>query len=75
MQEYQSELADVDTRLDDAVVHLREQQRLAPGIDCPQSRPALLMLLSNGLRVFCWLEDQRNGLLERIGEFLPLKRE
>jgi len=33
------------------------------------------MLLSNGLRVFCWLEDQRDGLKKQIGEFLPLPRQ
>jgi len=27
-----------------------------------------VMLLANGLRIYCWLEDQHNGLLEQIGE-------
>jgi hypothetical protein len=60
MQTRMSQLADVQKRLDDAIDQLREQQNLVPDIDCPRSHAALLMLLSNGLRVFCWLENQRN---------------
>ena len=75
MQALLSQLADVQKRLDDAVCHLREQRRLFTDIDCPQTRRALLMLLSNGLRIFCWLEDQRDGHLEQVGEYLPLPRQ
>jgi len=75
MQTYMFQLADVRKRLDDAIYHLREQQSLVLDIDCPRYHATLLMLLSNGLRVFCWLEDQHNGLLERIGEYLPLQRQ
>lgn len=72
MQTYIVQLTDVQMRLEDAIHHLREQQNLVLDIDCQQNHAALVMLLSNGLRIFCWLEDQNNGLLERIGEYLPL---
>ena len=62
MQAYISQWADINKRLHDAINQLREQQRLVLDIDCPRSRQALLMLLSNGLRVYCWLEDQRRRL-------------
>lgn len=75
MQSHFGQLADVKARLQDAVGELRRQQSLVPTIDCPQSRDALTMLLANGLRVYCWLEDQHNGLLERIGEDRPLARD
>ena len=74
MNSYLSRLVDVDARLADAVDQLREQLRLLPGIDDPQSHPALRLLLSNGLWVFCWLEDQRNALTERLGEYFPRAR-
>jgi hypothetical protein len=75
MEAHLSHLADVQNRLDEAVRHLQRQRNLFPDIDRTQTRGALLMLLSNGLRVFCWLEDQRNGLIEQIGEYLPLPRQ
>jgi len=74
MQSHFAQLADVKARLQDAIRELRLQQSMLPDIDCPQSHSALRMLLANGLRAFCWLEDQHNGLLERIGEEFPLPR-
>jgi hypothetical protein len=74
MQTDMSQLADINKRLEDAIHHLREQQALMPDIDCPRRHQALLMLLSNGLRVYCWLKAQHRGLKERIGEYLPLQR-
>jgi hypothetical protein len=32
-------------------------------------------LLSASLRTFAWIEDQRNAVIEAIGEHLPLERE
>jgi len=75
MQSHLAQLADVKTRLRDAVRELRMQQSLLPNIDYAESRAMLTMLLANGLRVYCWLEDQHNGLLERIGEDYPLPRD
>jgi hypothetical protein len=69
-----AQLADVQSRLDEAILQLRLQQRLVAALDCPHNRATLVMLLTNGLRVFCWLEDQYNGLLELIGEERPLPR-
>jgi hypothetical protein len=68
------QLADVETRLQDAVHQLRQQQNLVGELDCPLHRRSLALLLANGVRAYCWLEDQHNGLLERIGEDYPLPR-
>ncbi len=62
MQAYISQLADINKRLHDAINHLREQQRLVSDIDGPRRHQALLMLLSNGLRVYCWMQNQRRKL-------------
>jgi hypothetical protein len=62
MRAYNSRLADIKERLEDAIQNLRAQQSLVSDIDCPRCRQALLMLLSNGLRVYCWLEQQRRRL-------------
>ena len=75
MQSHFAQLADVKARLNDAVHELRAQQSLAPDIDCARSRAAFTMLLANGLRIYCWLADQHNSLLERIGEDYPLPRD
>jgi hypothetical protein len=74
MQTHLAQLADVETRLQEAIRELRQQQSLMPDLDCPYRRAALVMLLARGLRTYCWLEDQHNGLLERIGEDNPLPR-
>jgi len=74
MHSHLAQLADVQTRLDEAIQQLRQQQRLVANLDCPHKRAVLVMLLTNGLRVYCWLEDQHNGLLELIGEERPLPR-
>jgi hypothetical protein len=73
MEKYFSRLADINERLREATNHLREQQSLVPDIDCPRSHQALLMLLSNGLRVYCRLQDQRRTLHEKIAEYFPLR--
>jgi hypothetical protein len=52
-----AELTDVQKGLSEAVLNLREQQDLVAELDCPQYHQALLRLLSNGLRVYCWFED------------------
>jgi len=39
---------------------LRQQQALLPEMDHP-IRGAMIRLLSNGLRTFCWIEKQRRG--------------
>ena len=41
-----------------ARAELRQQQALSPTIDHPAIREAIITLLSNGLRTFCWLEKQ-----------------
>ena len=62
MQAYNSQLADIEERLEDATQHLRVQQTLVPDIDCPRIHRKLLMLLANGLHVYCWLNEQRRRL-------------
>jgi hypothetical protein len=51
----------------------QHQESLVHDIDCPRSHQALLMLLSNGLRVYCRLQDQRRTLHEKIAEYYPLR--
>lgn len=70
-----SQLADVQNRLEDARNQLHEQQSLISEIDNAQNHTTLIMLLSNGLRIFCWLEDQRNALMRRVREYLPRPRQ
>jgi hypothetical protein len=62
MRTHNSHLADINERVEDAIQHLRAQQALVPKIDCPRIHRALLMLLSNGLREYFWLERQRREL-------------
>ena len=71
MEAYIDQLTDVEKRLSEAVADLREQQDLVEEVDCPQSHHALLMLLSNGLRLYYWLEDQARRLREKIREAPP----
>ncbi|MDO9414387.1 MAG: hypothetical protein Q7T81_17590 [Pseudolabrys sp.] len=74
MQSYISELVEIEKGLDHAVVHLREQQSLVAGLDSPCSRPALLLLLSSGLRMYCWLEDRQRAIAEEIAGFRPVRQ-
>jgi hypothetical protein len=74
MDAYVDQLTDVQKRLSEAVDNLREQQDLVEEVDCPQSHHALLMLLSNGLRLYYWLEDQDRRLREKIGLAPPRNR-
>ena len=67
------ELQDVEHRLDEALLELREQRVLVVR-DELYDQQVMVTLLSNALRQFCWLEDQRNGLQEAIGEQMPLPR-
>jgi hypothetical protein len=60
------DLVDVRGRLEEALLNLREQRRLLSEIDSAENHDALLALLTNSLRSFCWLEDQRNGIAARI---------
>jgi len=71
MQPHLSQWIDLQRRLADARHQLHEQQNLIDEIDCSQNHTALIMLLSNGLRVFCWLLKQKNALLSRMREYLP----
>jgi hypothetical protein len=54
-------LADINERVEEAIQHLGMQQSLASGIDCPRIHQALLLLLSNGLRIYFWLKRQRHN--------------
>jgi hypothetical protein len=62
MQTYNCQLRDINERIEDAIQNLRVQQTLLPDTDLPRIHRVLLMLLSNGLRVYCWLVRQRRGL-------------
>jgi hypothetical protein len=57
-----SELSVLENRLNQALEDLRAQQDAALQIDDLPARRAMLALLSNSLRIFCWLEAQRRAL-------------
>lgn len=60
------ELADIDRRLDDALVQLREQQALVALIDNEHdNKGVLLSLLSSVLEQFYNLQKYRKVLLKR----------
>ena len=60
----QNELADIDRRLDDAIVQLREQQAMVAMIDCERpNHGALLSLLSSDLEQFYRLQSHRKAIL------------
>jgi len=65
-------LFDVEERLREVMLNLRDQQALASAID--RDDDLFASLLSTSLRTFAWIEDQRNGLIEAIGEHLPLSK-
>ncbi len=65
MQTIVRELADIDRRLDDAVVQLREQQALVALIDCErEGHGVLLSLLSSVLEQFYSLQSHRKAVLK-----------
>jgi hypothetical protein len=71
MQTHLAQLAEVETRLEQAVGELRVQQSLLCGLDFPECRRPLAMLLGNGLRAYGWLEDQHFGLMRRLAQEPP----
>jgi hypothetical protein len=61
------ELADIDRRLDDAIIQLREQQAMVAIIDCEHEDQAILLsLLSSVLEQFYGLQNHRKALLKRV---------
>lgn len=66
-------LFDVEERYRDVILNLREQQALTDLLD--REDPLFACFLSASLRTFAWIEDQRNAVIEAIGEHLPLERE
>jgi hypothetical protein len=66
------ELADIDRRLDDAIVQLREQQAMVAIIDCDRADQAVLLsLLSSVLEQFFSLQSHRKAVLKRDSSTLP----
>jgi hypothetical protein len=66
MQTVLGELADIDRRLDDAIVQLREQQAMVAIIDCEREDQAVLLsLLSSVLEQFYSLQNHRKAVLKR----------
>ena len=60
------ELADIDRRLDDAVVQLREQQAMVALIDSEHDKKGVLLsLLSSVLEQFYSLQKHRKAVLKR----------
>ena len=65
MQTVLSELADIDRRLDDAIVQLRKQQAIVANIDCEREDQAVLVsLLSSVLEQFYSLQNHRKAVLK-----------
>ncbi len=75
MRSHLTQLADIQNRIEDARHQLHEQQGLIAEIDSPQNHTTLIKLLSNGLRIFCWLEGQKIALMKRVREYIPLPRQ
>lgn len=74
MQTVLGELADIDRRLDDAIVQLREQQAMVAIIDCEREDQAVLLsLLSSVLEQFYNLQSHRKALL-KLDPARPLER-
>jgi len=66
MQRKLRELADIDRRLDDAVVQLREQQAMVALIDSEHdNNGVLLSLLSSVLEQFYSLQNHRKAVLKQ----------
>jgi hypothetical protein len=63
-------LFDVEERIRDIMLNLRDQQELANAID--RYDALFACLLSTSLRTFAWIEDQRHAVVEAIGEHFPL---
>jgi hypothetical protein len=74
MQTLFHDLSMAQCSLDDALAQLRDQQELVSLAKNARSHAALVVLLSNGLRQFYRIEEHRNGVLEALGEFLPMPR-
>ncbi len=66
MQTARKVLADIDRRLDDAIIQLREQQAMVAIIDCEHDDQALLLsLLSSVLEQFYSLQNHRKAVLRQ----------
>ena len=66
MQTKLRELADIDRRLDDAMVQLRQQQAMVALIDSEHdNKGVLLRLLSSVLEQFYSLQKHRKAVLKR----------
>jgi hypothetical protein len=69
------ELADIDRRLDDALVQLREQQAMVALIDSEHdNKGVLLSLLSSVLEQFYSLQKHRKAVLKSDAS-RPLERQ
>jgi hypothetical protein len=65
MQTVSPELADIDRRLEDAIVQLRAQQAMVALIDCEKKDQAVLLsLLSSVLEQFYSLQNHRKAVLK-----------
>jgi hypothetical protein len=72
MHTISGELADIDRRLDDAIVQLREQQAMVAIIDCDREDQAVLLsLLSSVLEQFFSLQSHRKAVLRRDSAIPP----
>jgi hypothetical protein len=56
----------IEIRLGEARSHLRAQHAIVPTINSSGLNHALIKLLSNTLRVFCWLEGERKTAMKNV---------
>jgi hypothetical protein len=62
------QLAEMESRFNDAIAQLHEQHVLIATLDCRQvNLDAFLVLLSDALRQFRLLEMQRKAVIQSIG--------
>lgn|GEM_PF-5355314 len=73
MEELWIALCGFEDGLSAGLALLREQQAVVPMLHGSVAHADTVKLLSTSLRTFAWLEDQRNALIEGIGEYLPLQ--
>lgn len=74
MEEIWNELCEYEDGLSAGLAQLREQQVVVPMLHGTLAHDATVKLLSTSLRTFAWLTDQRNALLEGLGEYMPLQK-
>jgi hypothetical protein len=76
MSEHLHQLVELEGRLSDAFLQLRQQHCLIGMIGCEKERfDVFLALLSDALRQFCWLEKHRRAVIHKVKAEFPFDLE